>query len=90
MVQHRIYAMSVARVYPLYVAKAEKKERTRAEVDQIMCWLTGYTPRQLEAHLSAQTNFEDFFAAASQLNLFSGDTILISRARPWTRQPPWS
>ena len=65
---HRIYAVPVANVYPFYVAKAERKSRTKAEVDEIICWLTGYTPRQLEAQLKAQKSFEAFFGEAPKLN----------------------
>ena len=65
---HRFYTMSVARVYPLYVAKAERKGRTRAEVDEIICWLTGYSKEQLEAQLEKQIDFENFFEQAPQLN----------------------
>ncbi len=65
---HRIYAMSVARVYPLYVAKAERKGRTRAEVDEIIRWLTGYSNEELEAQLEKQINFESFFEQAPRLN----------------------
>ncbi|MBP9813582.1 DUF2200 domain-containing protein [Candidatus Woesebacteria bacterium] len=65
---HRVYTMSVARVYPLYITKAEKKGRTKAEVDEIICWLTGYSQKQLEAQLEKQTNFENFFADAPKLN----------------------
>jgi hypothetical protein len=61
---HRIYTMSFARVYPEYIAKAERKGRTKAEVDEIIRWLTGYSQQQLEAHLEKQTNFETFFAEA--------------------------
>ncbi len=64
---HRIYTTSVASVYVHYVAKAEKKGRTKAEVDQIIRWLTGFTQEALEAHLAAKTDFETFFAQA-QLN----------------------
>jgi len=60
--------MSVANVYPYYIAKAEKKGRTKAEVDAIICWLTGYTPRALEAQLKQQTEFETFFAKAPKMN----------------------
>lgn len=63
----QIYAMSFAKVYPLYVAKAEKKGRTKAEVDEIIRWLTGYSQKKLEAHLEKQTRFEAFFSQA-QLN----------------------
>jgi hypothetical protein len=65
---HRIYAMSVARVYPLYVAKAERKGRTKAEVDEIMRWLTGHSQTTLEEELVRKTSFEDFFANAPQMN----------------------
>jgi hypothetical protein len=66
--KHRIFTTSFASVYPYYIAKAEKKGRTKAEVDAIICWLTGYTPRQLEAQLKKQTNFETFFAKAPKPN----------------------
>lgn len=68
MTRHRIYTMSVASVYPHYIAKAEKKGRTQAEVDEIFRWLTGYSDAQLRAHLEQKTNFEDFFAQAPGLN----------------------
>jgi hypothetical protein len=68
MAKHRIYTMSFAGVYPLYVAKAEKKGRTKVEVDQIITWLTGYRPAEVEAHLVERTNFETFFANAPKLN----------------------
>jgi hypothetical protein len=66
--KHRIYTMSVASVYVHYVAKAEKKGRTAAEVDEIIRWLTGYTARQLAAHLKKKTDFETFFDEAPALN----------------------
>jgi hypothetical protein len=68
MTKHRIYTMSFASVYPLYVAKAEKKGRTKLEVDEIIRWLTGYSQGDLEAQLEKKTNFETFFAEAPQLN----------------------
>jgi hypothetical protein len=68
MASHRIFKMSFARVYPLLVAKAEKKGRTKGEVDQVIRWLTGYNQRQLQAQLSKKTDFETFFAQAPQLN----------------------
>ncbi|WP_134772872.1 DUF2200 domain-containing protein [Ornithinimicrobium flavum] len=61
---HRIFSTSVASVYPLYVTKVERKGRTRAELHQVIEWLTGYDEAQLQAHLDAGTTFEDFFAAA--------------------------
>jgi hypothetical protein len=60
--------MSFRSVYPLYVAKAEKKGRTKAEVDTIICWLTGYKQKELEAQLEKRTDFETFLAEAPQLN----------------------
>ena len=68
MAKHRIYTTSFASVYPLYVAKAEKKGRTKAEVDQVICWLTGYGHKELEAQLKKQTDFETFFAKAPKIN----------------------
>jgi hypothetical protein len=66
--KHRIYSMSVASVYPHYITKAEKKGRTKAEVDQVIRWLTGYTAKALESHLAKKTDFETFFAKAPKLN----------------------
>jgi hypothetical protein len=66
--EHRIYAMSVKSVYVHYVAKAEKKDRTAAEVDEVMCWLTGHTPASLHAALDRGTPFNRFFAEAPALN----------------------
>jgi len=64
----QIYTMSFASVYPLYVTKAEKKGRTKSEVDKIICWLTGYTQDELEEQLKKQTDFEIFFKDAPLLN----------------------
>jgi hypothetical protein len=61
---NRIYSMSVASVYPLYVAKVEKKGRTTAELDDVIEWLTGFDEAALAHHLEAGTSFEDFFAQA--------------------------
>ena len=66
--KHRIFTTSFASVYPYYVAKAEKKGRTKAEVDAIICWLTGYTQRELAGQLKKQTDFETFFQKAPKLN----------------------
>jgi hypothetical protein len=68
MAKHRIYTMSFASVYPLYIAKAERKGRTKAEVDEVIRWLTGYSQKKLEAQLEKQTDFETFFAKAPKLN----------------------
>ena len=65
---HRIYTTSFASVYPHYVAKAEKKGRTKAEVDEIICWLTGHREKSLDAALANKINFEDFFAKAPKMN----------------------
>ncbi|WP_426351365.1 DUF2200 domain-containing protein [Alloiococcus sp. CFN-8] len=61
--------MSIAKVYPLYVKKAERKERTKAEVDEIICWLTGYSEEELEAQLEREVDFQTFFEEAPRLNL---------------------
>jgi hypothetical protein len=66
--KHRIYTISFASVYPHYVAKAEKKGRTKAEVDEIIRWLTGYSQKKLEAQLKKKTDIETFIAEAPQLN----------------------
>jgi hypothetical protein len=66
--KHRIYSISFARVYPLYIQKAEKKGRTKTEVHEIIRWLTGYSQKQLEAILEKQTDLETFFAKAPGLN----------------------
>ncbi len=68
MTKHRIYTTSFASVYPHYAAKAEKKGRTKAEVDEVIRWLTGYDQEGLEAQLEKLTDFETFFAEAPQLN----------------------
>jgi hypothetical protein len=68
MKKHRIYTMSVASVYPYYVTKVVKKGRTKEEVDEIICWLTGYTKKGLETQLDKQTDFETFFAEAPYMN----------------------
>ena len=68
MAKHKIYTMSFAKVYPHYIAKAEKKGRTKAEVDEIVRWLTGYSQEALEEILANGTDFETFFAEAPQLN----------------------
>ncbi len=62
--KHRIFTVSFASVYPLYIAKAERKGRTKAEVDQIIRWLTGYTQQALESQLKKEVDFETFYAEA--------------------------
>jgi hypothetical protein len=66
--EHRIYTTSVASVYPLYVAKAERKGRTKAEVDEIICWLTGYDRQELDDVLERQIDFRAFFAESPRPN----------------------
>jgi hypothetical protein len=64
----RVYRMSFASVYPMYIQKAEKKGRTKAEVDAIIFWLTGYTKQTLQQQIDKKVDFETFFAQAPQLN----------------------
>src|SRR5258706_2163472 len=66
--KHRIFTVSFASVYPLYVAKAEKKGRKKSEVDAVICWLTGYNQRELAGQLKKQKDFETFFKEAPKLN----------------------
>ncbi|MGE0553664.1 MAG: DUF2200 domain-containing protein [Gemmatimonadales bacterium] len=68
MSKHRIYTTSFASVYPHYVAKAEMKGRSQAEVDEIIRWLTGYSQKALEAQIEKRTDFETFFADAPRMN----------------------
>jgi len=68
MAKHRIYATSFASVYPLYVAKAEKKGRTKAEVDEVIAWLTGYRQKELKTQLEKHTDLETFFTQAPKMN----------------------
>lgn len=67
MTKHKIYTMPFADVYPHYVAKAERKGRTKSEVDEIICWLTGYQQEEIYQHLEKRTDFETFFAEATRL-----------------------
>lgn len=66
--KNRFSTMEFSRVYPLYVAKAQKKGRTKAEVDEVIRWLTGYTQKKLETQLKKQKDFETFFAEAPRMN----------------------
>lgn len=68
MPEHRVFAMKFAKVYPLYVQKAERKNRTKDEVDQIICWLTGYDLAGLRRQIDRETDFETFFAEAPALH----------------------
>ncbi|KFL31656.1 hypothetical protein JP75_09050 [Devosia riboflavina] len=65
---HRVFSISVASVYPHYITKAEKKGRTKAEVDDLICWLTGHSQQTLHEELEKKTTFRDFFDQAPQLN----------------------
>ena len=64
----KVFAMPVARVYPLLVAKAERKGRTKQEVDTVTCWLTGYTPEHIQQHLDAGSTYQQFFDQAPCLH----------------------
>jgi hypothetical protein len=68
MAKHSIFAIKFARLYPLYVQKAERKNRTAAEVDQIICWLTGYDQKGLRQQIELETDLEAFFAGAPRLH----------------------
>ena len=68
MAPHRVYRISVASVYPHYIAKAEKKGRTKAEVDEIIRWLTGFTEQEFQAQLERRTDLATFFAEAPRMN----------------------
>lgn len=65
---HRIFSMAFARVYPMYVQKAERKNRTKEEVDQIICWLTGYDQAGLQKQIDKEHDFETFFAQAPAMH----------------------
>lgn len=68
MPQHRVYRMKFSSVYPMYVQKAERKNRTKAEVDRIICWLTGYSQKELQSQVDLNSDFETFFARAPKFN----------------------
>lgn len=68
MAAHRIFTTSVASVYVHYLAKVAKKQRNQAELDEVICWLTGYSEPQLRQHLEQKTDFETFFGQAPQLH----------------------
>lgn len=68
MPKNQVFAMPFARVYPLYVQKAERKNRTKAEVDQIICWLTGYDQAGLDRQIEQENDFETFFAQAPAIH----------------------
>lgn len=66
--RHRIFAYPIAKIYPMWVHKAERKSRTKKEVDQIICWLTGYTPARLQKQVKGDGDLEGFFALAPAFN----------------------
>jgi hypothetical protein len=66
--KHRIFTTAFSKVYPMYVQKAERKGRTKAEIDRIICWLTGYSQAQLQRQIKRESTFEEFFAAAPAVN----------------------
>src|SRR5262252_6073219 len=68
MPKHRIFTTSFASVYPMYVQKAERKNRTKKEVDQVICWLTGYNEAGLRKQIEQKIDFETFFAQAPRMN----------------------
>lgn len=68
MTKHRIFTTSFASVYPLYVMKIERKERTKEELDATICWLTGYDQATLDEQIAEQVNFETFFEKAPEMN----------------------
>lgn len=68
MAKHRIYSIGFSSIYPHYLAKADKKGRTKAEVDMIICWLTGYSQDELVAHIQKQTDLETFYTKAPKMN----------------------
>ena len=68
MPSHRIFATEFGKVYPMYVQKAERKGRSKEEVDQVICWLTGYTPKGLQQQIERKSDFETFFSKAPAMN----------------------
>ena len=74
MPQHRIYRMKFSGVYPMYIQKAERKSRTKQEVDQVICWLTGYSQAELQRQIELESDLETFFAKAP---LFHPNASLI-------------
>lgn len=68
MAEHKIYKMSFSTVYPLYIKKVERKDRTKEEVDKIILWLTGYSQAELERQIEKEVNFEEFFKEAPAMN----------------------
>ena len=75
MAGHRIFTTPFSKVYPMYVQKAERKQRTRAEVDQVICWLTGYSKAELQRQIKRESDFQTFFAEAPA---FHPNSVLIT------------
>ncbi|WP_432513879.1 DUF2200 domain-containing protein [Kineococcus sp. SYSU DK001] len=73
MPRHRIFGVSFASIHPLYVAKAERKGRSRQEVDRVICWLTGYDAAGLQQAVDAEVDLETFFAQAPAVNPHAGE-----------------
>lgn len=87
--KHRIYTMPFSKVYPMYVQKAERKQRTKADVDRIICWLTGYDQTGLDRHLTQNTDFETFYAQSPAFHPNSGKiTGLVCGVRVETVEDP--
>lgn len=68
MLKHRVFAITFASLYPLYIKKAESKNRTKKEVDQVLCWLTGYDQKGLQRQIKQEKDLETFFAEAPEIN----------------------
>jgi hypothetical protein len=85
---HRIFSMTVASVYPLYLAKLERKGRTQAELDAVIRWLTGYDANELTRHLGEGTTFEEFFAQARLNDRADRITGVVCGVRVETIQDP--
>lgn len=68
MLKHRVFAITFASLYPLYIKKAENKNRTKKEVDQVLCWLTGYDQKGLQRQIKQENDLETFFAQAPEIN----------------------
>lgn len=68
MPEHRIFSTAFSKVYPMYIQKAERKNRTKAEVDQLICWLTGYTAASLKKQIDEEVDIKTFFAQAPKIN----------------------
>ena len=88
MSKHRVFAMTFARIYPLYVQKAEGKKRTREEVDQVICWLTGYDKAGLRKQIERDIDLETFFAQAPAIHPNKAQEMPGKRIRPFAPLVP--